>query len=73
MKLTVALLALLTFSLSAGQVSASAADLVDYGSATDGGYQAAAHHHHHHHGHHRRHHKLEDTRGDVRLELSALV
>jgi hypothetical protein len=58
MKFTVALLALLTVSLSASPVMASVAD----GSASNDGYQATHHRHHHHH---RRHHKMEDTRSDA--------
>ena len=58
MKLTVALLAVLTVSLSASPVMASVAD----SSASNGGYQATHHRHHHHH---RRHHRLDDSRSDV--------
>jgi hypothetical protein len=65
MKFTVALLALLTISLSAGPVAASVG-------ASGSGYQAAAHHRHHRH-HHRRHHRLDDGRGELTLKPSALV
>jgi hypothetical protein len=68
MKFTVALLALLTVSLSSGEVVASAAT----GSVSNSGYQAAAHRGHRHR-HHRRHHKLDEGRADVTPELSATV
>ena len=58
MKLTVAVLALLTVSLSAGPVMASVAD----SSASNSGYQARKHGHHHHH---RRHHKMGESSLDL--------
>jgi hypothetical protein len=67
MKFTVAVLALLTVSLSAAQVSASVVD----SSGSTSGYQAQHRHHHHHH--HRRHHKMDEGRGAVTLESSAIV
>jgi hypothetical protein len=66
MKFTVAVLALLTVSLSAAQVSASIVD----SSGSNSGYQAQHRHHHHHH---RRHHKMDEGRGAVTLESSAIV
>ncbi|HWW20617.1 MAG TPA: hypothetical protein VNZ06_07415 [Steroidobacteraceae bacterium] len=55
MKLTVAVLALLSVCLSAAPVMALATE----SGASNSGYQATHHRHHHHH---RRHHKMDDTR-----------